>query len=155
MFEASADPSADWFEALREHSFHFGGDFFTVLPSERQAAIGPAARRGIGIGAAADGDQGNGAGVIAFQSLLRETSPVTAQLVDLATERCAMAGIVCDHCAHVVCVVGCQQDWQRMIHRCGRIVAKLDPRSLNYAAVARKIDGALRPRKFPRPAILE
>src|SRR5947209_7436531 len=102
-----------------------------MLPGQVELGLGGIAGRRVGIGAAANRDERDCSGVIAFERFLRETSPIAADFVELPSEGCAMAGIIRDQRANLSRMIGGEQDRERMIDRPGRVFTELDSGSLH------------------------
>jgi len=100
-----------------EDPFDFGGQFSTVLLCEGKTSVSSAARIGVGIRAAADGDQRDRAWGVRLDSLLRVTGPIAADLVELTSQRGAVTGVGRHHRAHLAVATGRAENGQRLVRR--------------------------------------
>ena len=83
-----------------QHPFHFHSQFLAVLFGQRQASIGAPARMRIRVRAAANGNQRERTWEVVLNRLLCVTRPIAAHLVEITSQRCAMAGVTGQHRAH-------------------------------------------------------
>ena len=119
------------------HPLDFGGQFLSVLSGQ----IKRTARKWICVRAAADGDEGDGAGKIALNGLLREAGPIAADSVEISAQRGAVTGVVRHHRAHVTPGVARAENGQHLVSRPARCAAI--PRERDLPFVPRQ------PRRFP------
>ena len=114
-----------------------------------------AARRWICIRAAADADQCDRPGIIAFNRFLRETAPIAVNLVPLATECRAMARVVYQNAAQFAVGAVHEHCRQCVVHRRRVILAELRAPLANHPAVLREFHRSFAPRQLRWRAIAQ
>ena len=136
-FDAAGRFLAKRHEVPLQHPLDFGGQFLSVLSGQ----IKRTTRKWICIRAAADGDEGDGAGKIALNGLLREAGPIAADSVEISAQRGAVTGVGRHHRAHLAVATGRAENGQRLVRRpAGRAAI---PRERDLPFVPRE------PRRFP------
>ena len=113
-----------------------------------------APRLGIGVGPAADDGDRHGAGRLPLDLVAGVSGPLGADLVELAPQRRAMAGVTEQHGADLARRVDRRQHGQARVDRPVRIDAEPDPLPLlEHPAVGREAGPALAPRQARRLAV--
>ena len=109
----------------------------------------------VGVGAAADGHQRDRPGMRAFDRLAGVARPVAAELVEVAAERGAVAGVVNQHGPHRAIGGGDAKHGERVIDGSAGIGAEEDALVARFAAIDREAGGPLGPGESSRAAAVE
>ena len=112
-----------------------------------------AAGLGVGVGAAADDRQRDRAGQLPLDFVAGIAGPFGTDLVELAAQGCAMAGVAEEHGPDLAGRIGRSQHGQAMVDRPVGIDAEIDPAAvLQDPSVGREIRLTLAPRQARRRA---
>ena len=136
----------------REEPIHFGRSGGTVL----LGVVEVAPRLGIGVGTAADDRHRHRAGRLTLDLIAGVSGPLGADLVELAPQGRAMAGVTEQDSADLAGRVARDQHRQARVDRPVRIDAETDPLAiLEHPTVGREARPALTPGQARRCAILQ
>ena len=137
-------------EGPREQTLDFACDDHPVVLGILQAA----ARVRVGVGAAADGHHRDRPRMRAFDRLAGVAGPVAAELVEVAAERRAVAGVVDHHGPHRAIGGGDAEHGERVIDGSAGIVAEEDALVARFAAIDREAGRSLGPGESSRVGAL-